>query len=365
MRRFLVVFFVIFSLTTTTVFARQIRIGVYLSLTGPIAAWGQLELEGIEVAHTLKPSVRGDQVKLTVLDVNSKPEGAALAAEKFAALGIKYVIGPVATPMALSALPILERNRIVDVIPTANGSGLVKNRKFATRVCLTNSVQARVMANYIYTDHLKKGVIIEDITSEYSIDLAKRFERYFEKAGGKILRVYKIQFTQKDFTPIITDIKRLNPDFVYFTNYYNTIALFLIQMRQMGLRQKVFAGSAASSYALIKIAGKNAEGLVFTDDFDPLVPQGYLAKEFIKKFKERFHRLPDSPEALAADSYLLLLKGIEKYGMNTQKVAQFVRNTVFYGVTGKIIIKNGEVERTVILRQIKNGRFIPVAVYEP
>ncbi len=365
MRRFVIAFFAMFFLLATTVFAKQIEIGVYLSLTGPIAAWGQLELEGIEVAHTLKPCIGGNQVKLTVLDVNSKPEGAALSAEKFASLGIRYVIGPVATPMALSALPILERNKIVDVIPTANGSGLVKNRHFASRVCLTNDVQARVMANYIFTAGLKRGVIVEDVTSEYSVDLAKRFKVYFEKDGGKILMVYKTQFSQRDFTPIVTDIKRLNPDFIYFTNYYNTIALFLIQLRQMGLSQKVFAGSAASSHALIKIAGKNAEGLVFTDDFDPLIPQGSLAKEFIKRFKERFHRLPDSAEALAADSYLLLLKGIEKYGMDTQKVAQFVRNTMFYGITGKIIIKNGEVKRTVVLRQVKDGKFIPVAVYEP
>jgi len=365
MRRVLVAFLSMLVLLTTDVFAKQIQVGVYLSLTGPIAAWGQPELEGIKIAHQLEPKINGENVKLVVLDVGSKPEGAALAAEKFASLGIKYVIGPVATPMALSALPILERNRIVDVIPTANGSGVVKKRKFATRVCLTNNVQARVIANYIYTGGLKRGVIVEDVTSEYSIDLAKRFEEYFERNGGRILRVYKIQFTQKDFTPIITDIKRLNPDFIYFTNYYNTIALFLIQMRQMGLRQKVFAGSAASSHALIKIAGKNAEGLVFTDDFDPLIPQGKLAKEFIDSFKNKFHKLPDSAEALAADSYLLLAKGIENGGKNTVEVAQFVRNTVFYGVTGKIIIKNGEVERTVVLRQIKDGKFIPIAIYEP
>ncbi len=365
MRRLLVALVVLVVLFSANAFAKQLRIGVYLSLTGPIAAWGQLELDGIKVAHMIKPKIGGKTVNLIVLDVDSKPEGAALSAEKFASLGVKYVIGPVATPMALSALPIFERDEIVDVIPTANGSGLVKNRHFASRVCLTNDVQARVMANYISTAGLKRGVIVEDVTSEYSVDLAKRFKRYFEKDGGKILMVYKTQFSQKDFTPIITDIKKLNPDFIYFTNYYNTIALFLIQLRQMGLSQKVFAGSAASSYALIKIAGKNAEGLVFTDDFDPLIPQGSLAKEFIKSFKERFHRLPDSPEALAADSYFLLAKGIEKYGMNTQKVAQFVRNTVFYGITGKIIIKNGEVERTVVLRQVKDGKFIPVAVYEP
>ncbi len=357
--------FLFFLLLSVNVYSKQLKVGVYLSLTGPIAAWGRPELEGIEIAHSIQPKVDGNNIKLMILDVASKQEEAALAAERFASLGVKYVIGPVSTSMAFSALPILERNKIVDVIPTANGMGLVKDRPYTSRVCITNNTQSKIMSNYIYTAGLKKGVIIEDITTEYSVDLTKRFKNDFIKDGGKILRIYKIQSSQKDFTPIITDIKKLNPDFIYFTNYYNTIALFLIQLRQMGLKQKVFAGSAASSYALIKIAGKNANGLVFTDDFDPLLPQGRLAKRFINDFENRFKRFPDSPEALAADSYFLLVRGIEKVGTNTQNVAKFIRNTTFYGVTGKIIIKNGTVRRTIVLREVKDGKFIPVAVYEP
>ncbi len=357
--------FVCIFLLSANAYSKQLKVGVYLSLTGPIAAWGRLELEGIEIAHFIKPKIDNNKIKLVILDVASKQEEAALTAERFASLDVKYVIGPVATPMAFAALPVLEKNRIVDVIPTANGIGLVKNRLYASRVCITNDIQSKIMSSYIYTEGLRKGVIVEDITTEYSIDLTKRFKNDFIKDGGKILRVYKIQSSQKDFTPIITDIKKLNPDFIYFANYYNTIALFLIQLRQMGLKQKVFAGSAASSYALMKIAGKSADGLVFTDDFDPLIPQGKLAKRFINYFKKRFNRLPDSPEALAADSYFLLIRAIETTGTNTQNIAKFIRNTTFYGVTGKIIIKNGIVRRTIILREIKNGKFVPIAVYEP
>ncbi len=346
-------------------FGKQITVGVYLSLTGSIAAWGRIELQGIRVAKMMNPSVGGNRIKLLVLDVGSKPEGAALVAERFAYKGVKFVIGPVATPMALAALPILEKNRIVDVIPTANSVGLVEKRPFASRVCFTNRIQAKILADYIYSDRLKRGVIIRDTCTEYSLDLAKRFKNDFEKEGGTIIRIYDIHSDQKDFTPIVTDIKKVNPDFIFFTNYYNTIALFLRQMREMGLKQKVFAGSAASSHALLKIAGKYANGLIFADDFDPLIPQGKLSKRFIELFKKTYHRLPDSPEALAGDAYLLLMKGFEKAGFKPQAVAHFVRNTTFYGITGKIVIKNGSVNRTVVLRKVEHGRFIPVALYEP
>jgi len=226
-------------------------------------------------------------------------------------------------------------------------------------------VQSKVMADYIYTLGLKRGVIIEDTNTEYSIDLTKRFKKDFERDGGRIIRVYKIQSNQKDFTPIITYIKRIDPQFIYFTNYYNTIALFLRQLRQMGCKQRVFAGSAASSHALLEIAGGYADGLVFTDDFDPLIPQGNISKEFIKTFYKIYHRLPDSPEAMAADAYFLLIEGLDRFGEDTSKVANFVRNTKFYGVSGKIVIKKGSVSRTVVLREVMKDKFIPIAIYEP
>ena len=341
-------------------------VGVYLSTTGPIAAWGRLEWEGIKVANSMEPYARGELVKLILEDAASRPEKAALSAENLVDKRIKFVIGPVTTTNALAALPIFERNGVVDVIPTANGMGLVKNRRYASRICLTNDVQAKVMARYIASrKKYRKCVIIEDISQNYSIDLAKRFIDDFSSYGGKILSVYKIHSSQEDFSAISTRIKLIKPDFIYYAAYYNTLALFVRELRSLGCRTKVFAGSAASSAALVKIAKKAAEGIVFTDDFDPLMPQNARAKLFIKLFDKRFHRLPDSPEAMAADAYFLLVDAVNSVGLNVNRVAHFVRNTTFNGVTGKIIIAGGKIKRTVVLREVKDSKFRPIAIFEP
>ncbi len=341
-------------------------VGVYLSTTGPIAAWGRLEWQGIKVANKIEPYVRNKRIKLILEDAGSKPEGAAMAVGRLIDMGVKFVIGPVTTSNALAALPILEKHRVVDVIPTANGMGLVKNRRLASRVCFTNDIQAKIMSEYIASNHkYRKGVVVEDISGDYSVDLAHRFIKDFIKNGGRIVKIYKVQFMQHDFSALATHIKQIKPDFVFISAYYNTIAMFLRQLRSINCRVKVFSGSAASSYALIKIAGRDAEGLEFSDDFDPLMPLNGVAKKFIKSFKKRFKRLPDSPEALAADAYFLLIKAINRVGENQIKVAEFVRNTTFYGVTGKIVITNGTLKRTVVIRRIHNGKFQPVAVFEP
>ncbi len=358
------VLFVLFSFNS---FARgTLPIGVYLSTTGPAAAWGRLEWQGIEAAKRLKPSANNKNIRLILEDTASKPEGAAMAVSNLIHKGVKFVIGPVTTTNALAALPILEKHKIVDVIPTANGMGLTDNRKFAARVCFTNDLQSKVMAKYIASNiGYKTGVVVEDISEDYSIDLANRFIRDFEKDGGQIIKIYKIQFMQNDFSAIATHIKHINPDFVFISAYYNSIALFLRDLRGIGSNVRVFAGSAASSYSLIKIAGKNAEGLEFTDDFDPLLPQNSTAKKFIATFKKQFKRLPDSPQALAADAYLLLINAINTAKGNAAKVAQIIRNTTFNGITGKIIISKGRLERTVVIRRVHNASFEPVAVFKP
>ncbi|AEA33790.1 ABC transporter substrate-binding protein [Hippea maritima] len=357
------VFVFIFSFSAT---ADNLKVGVYLSTTGPVAAWGRLEWDGIKVAHSLKGKVRGKSVKLILEDVGSRPEGAALAAEKLVNEGIRFVVGPVASFAAFAAIPIFEKYGVVDVIPTANAKGLSENRTFISRVCFNNAQQARVMANYIASAKLKKGVIVEDISQDYSVDLTNNFIKEFKKCGGTVIKIFRISSSDSDFLALATQIKRLNPDFVYLTTYYNSIALTLKDLRAMGYKNKVFAGSAASSQALIDIAKDAAEGLVFTDDFDPLIPQGRLSKNFIDIFKKRYDRFPDSPEALAADAYLLLINSIEKSRKLTPiDVANEARNAVFYGVTGKIIIKNGIVKRTIVLRKVENSQFRPVAVFEP
>ena len=48
-----------------------IKIGVYLPLTGQNAFGGQLELDGVKLAHELTPSVLGQPVELVIVDNKS------------------------------------------------------------------------------------------------------------------------------------------------------------------------------------------------------------------------------------------------------------------------------------------------------
>ena len=62
--------------------AAPIKIGVYLPLTGQNAFGGQLELEGVRLAHKEMPTVLGRPVDLVVVDNKSDKVEAANAVKR-------------------------------------------------------------------------------------------------------------------------------------------------------------------------------------------------------------------------------------------------------------------------------------------
>ncbi len=73
-----------------------IKIGVYLPLTGNNAVGGQIELDGVQLAHAQYPEVNGQKIELVVADNKSDKVGAANAVKRlaeqnaYAALRIAY-----------------------------------------------------------------------------------------------------------------------------------------------------------------------------------------------------------------------------------------------------------------------------------
>jgi len=59
-----------------------IKLGVFEPLTGANAAGGELEMEGIKLAHKLYPEVLGKKVELVIVDNKSDKVEAATAAAR-------------------------------------------------------------------------------------------------------------------------------------------------------------------------------------------------------------------------------------------------------------------------------------------
>ncbi|NCC57784.1 MAG: branched-chain amino acid ABC transporter substrate-binding protein, partial [Synergistales bacterium] len=81
-RNVLLAALLVLVLAGTAVAADTIKIGVYLPLTGRTAFGGQLELEGVQMAHKEVPELLGKKVELIVVDNKTEKVEAANAVKR-------------------------------------------------------------------------------------------------------------------------------------------------------------------------------------------------------------------------------------------------------------------------------------------
>ena len=90
--------------------AADIKIGLYLPMTSPAAAMGQMVWEGVQVAHQLQPQVLGQPVKLVLVDTRSDRIEAANAVSRLIEKDkVAAIIGEVISSDTLAGVPIAER----------------------------------------------------------------------------------------------------------------------------------------------------------------------------------------------------------------------------------------------------------------
>ena len=84
------------------------------------------------------------------------------------------------------------------------------------RTVTTDAFQGPNMANF-YADMLKvKSVFILDDSGAYGVGMADAFEKQAGKKGIKVLGRDRLDPKAADYTAILTKIKSLNPDAIYY-----------------------------------------------------------------------------------------------------------------------------------------------------
>ncbi len=368
MRRFLPL--VAGLLVWISAFAQPIKIGVYLPMTGATAAFGQMTWAGIQIAHEMEPKVLGRPVKLILVDEKSDKIEAANAVERLIERDkVVAIIGTIASSNTLSAAPIAERNKIPMVTPASTNPLVTQGKKFIFRACFVDPFQGKIAARFA-VNYLKakRAAILMDVANDYSVGLANFFEREFKKLGGVIVAKLLFQQGDQDFTAQLTDIKRKNPDVIYVPAYYTEVALIARQKKDLGVGGVILSGDGAEADELLKIGGPAVEGLYFTAHFDEKAAATKRAKEYIRRFKEKYpNKVVDSLGALGADAYFIVLEGIRRAG-KVDPVA--IRDGIasikhFEGVTGIMRIEHGDAIKSVVVKKVEGGKFVYVTTINP
>jgi branched-chain amino acid transport system substrate-binding protein len=350
--------------------AAVVKIGLYLPMTGPAAAMGQMVWEGVQVAHKLEPQVLGQPIKLVMLDTRSDRIEAANAVSRLIEQDhVAAIIGEVISSDTLAGVPIAERAGIPNITPTATNPLVTQNRKYAFRAAYVDDLQGKVAARFAYKNlKARRVAVLIDQAQDYCVGLAKYFMEEFKRLGGQIVSVSYIQTGDQDFSAQISALKAAKPDLIYAPNYYTEDALLAKQLKELGVKTPILTGDGAQVPELLSIGGPAVNGMYFTALFHRQGANTKLGKKFMQAYEAKYHKPLSGFAALGGDSYFLLTAAMAQAGSTAGvKVAGALAATKdFPGVTGTITMgPNHNPIKDVTIIKVEKGKFVYQTTIQP
>ena len=373
LRNLLLAAMLVLILAGTAVAADTIKIGVYLPLTGRVAFGGQLELEGIQMAHKELPELLGKKVELVVVDNKTDKVEAANAVKRLVERDkVVAVIGTYGSSLAMAGGEVAEAAGIPMMGTSCTNPLVTQGKKFVFRACFIDPYQGAGAATYaVKTLGMKKAALLVDVANDYCVGLANFFKQSYRKLGGEIVSELMYNSGDQDFTAQLTEIISKKPDLLFIPADFAEGAIIMKQARELGAEFQIMGGDAMDNPEIVKIGGDAVEGFIHTTfPYDPsMTEMSEIAKVFTENWKKAHpDKDPNVNAALGYDSYMLVANAIKIAGSAEPAAIReaLAKTKDFPGVTGsKTINETHDAESPVGIVQIKDGKKLFIGTVEP
>ena len=363
---------------------KVVKIGVIAPLSGDLTATGTGIRNSVELAirqANEKNKVPGWRIELAAEDDAAKPDVGAQAAAKLASdSAVVGVVGTYNSSVALQVAPVLDRANIVQISPANTNDTLTRGQNPASpvrpyknyfRTATLDSLQGGFAADYASNDLKARNVAIIHDKKAYGQGLADSFKARFEKNGGKVVATETINPGDKDFSAVLSKIKPLNPDLIFYGGEYPEGSLISNQAKgPQAMRVPLMGGDGIVDPTYGKTAGPAANGDYGTSVGAP--PESLeSAKQFIADYRAAgFRDTYTAYGALAYDATNAIINSLPTaLGSATavddsvrRKVVEAVGKVDFGGASGKVAFDTfgDTVTKTLTMYKVENGEFKPV-----
>ena len=340
----------------------SVKIGAVTCLTGALSTFGVSSVQGAKLAAeeiNSNGGVLGAPVELIVEDNGSKAGEAATIARKFISQDkVAAILGDLTSSATMEAAPLAQAAKIPILTPSATNVAITQIGDYVFRSCFIDPFTGKVMARFAL-DHLgaKRAILLTDIKQDYSVGVSDALRLYFTENGGQIIGSISYSSGDTDFRTQLTEVRSRHPDVIFLPAYYTEAALILRQARQLGINTPFVGGEGWDSPALVRVAGKSADGNYYTNHFSASDPSDRV-KAFVEKYRAKYHSTPDALAALWYDGARLLFQAVKKAGSSDcAKIRDALASTRdFDGVTGIISIdQNRNASKPGVILTIQDG----------
>jgi branched-chain amino acid transport system substrate-binding protein len=313
-------------------------IGVAAPMTGSEAAFGEQFRRGAEKAVAdinAKGGVLGQKLQLIVEDDACDPKQARNAAEDLASRKAVFVAGHYCSGSSIPASEVYAEAGIVQISPGSTNPKLTeRGLSNVFRVCGRDDAQGPTAAKYVIEHFKGKTVAILQDKTPYGKGLADEFQKALNNGGVKEALYEAITPGEKDYSAVVSKLKNVKADVVYFGGYKTEGGLIVRQMHEQGLKATLAGGDALVTEEFWAITGSAGEGTLMTFGPDPRLDARNT--ELVKSFRAQNYE----PEAYTLYTYASIqawAQAAQKAGsVEASKVEASLRANQFDTVLGDI-----------------------------
>nr|WP_041657539.1 branched-chain amino acid ABC transporter substrate-binding protein [Azoarcus sp. KH32C] len=360
------------SLAAGAVHAKEVvvRIGHAGPLTGPAAAFGKDGENGarlaIEDANAKGIKIGGDTVKFELVgeDDQADPRTATTVAQRLADSGVKGVVGHVTSGASIPASRIYENAGIPVITPSATSPKLTQQGyKMTFRVIANDLQQGNALGKYAVGELKAKKIAVIDDRTAYGQGLADAFANAVKAAGGEVVGREFTNDKATDFMAILTKVKAMNADAVFFGGMDAQAGPLTRQMKQLGMNSKFLTGDGGCTGEMLKMAGDALSNTTYcTQAGIPLdkMPGGAA---FRAQYKKRFGNDIHVYAPYAYDATMAMIEAMKT--ANSFEPAKYqpnLRTVSYQGVTGPVSFDDkGDIKGgSITVYNFNGGQWAPI-----
>ena len=211
----------------------------------------------------------------------------------------------------------------------------------AFRVMANDAQQGKVLGDYAVNRLKAKKIAVIDDRSAYGKGLADQFEIAAKEAGGEIITREFTDMTKTDFTAILTRIKGMDPDLVFYGGMDSQSGPMMKQIKNLGLTATFLSGDGSQTKQFLTLAGAEGQGAYASSPGVPLdkMPGG---PAFTEKYTKTFNQEIQLYAPYAYDATNTLIAALRQADSTDPKIYLPVLAAIQHeGVSGKVQSQDG------------------------
>ena len=285
-------------------------------------------------------------------DEGTGAKAATVAQELVEADSILAVVGHANSSATVAAARVYD-GHLAAVSPSASSPEITGLSPWLFRVIPSDSANGIELARFAAKlGHKRAAVLYEN--NSYGRCLGDSFRRAF---AGEVTSLEPVAVDGKEVEPYLAYLRLHEPGLIFVAGSDGSGIEILREARRQGITSDFLGGDGWAGITSDSAAAEGAYvGAPFSGD-DPRPD----VREFVRAFRAKFGREPNSFAALAYDATMVVAQAIERAGPDRdairESLASMREGNVYKGITGQIAFQpNGDViGKPMAMTRVRHG----------